>query len=695
VDVSSSQQQIAGLRSALSALVAEQQLALRLVTTDETVAWESLCAAALPSLDAGVVAGLRSRVALPLERFTKARESDRKALQDRRLDLVDQILDESSFARHEQHRHQVDRRLVDLRTRLKALRALPGFIERLDDVRHGKTLKVDAQQRVQEHESLQKEIAQLEAESARVANICARHRRSRLQLDDVDEQIRRVGEAALQDARRGLAEVLLQRGVGLEELFVDNDHAGPIAHRVRGLQARRQLLLRIGEHLDTTLAEMATVHTRLDSGDPFARTAAGAMLLELAPRIDGLVPRWKAGIEGALHANVDALITPGASDDEWWVALFPDVDALDEDPSTVALRRVAPGTVVDGAASRAVPAAPAADDNPDATFLPAFSGVFTRHGPVVPPESRPAARGGAFPRGTRLGRYVVEGLIGKGGMAEVYLAHQLGHADFRKRVVLKRMATDLRGIDDVDRMFAREAQTAARLNHPNIVQIFDYQAIDGEAFIVMEHLEGVTLLKLANLLRQAGQELPVPIVLRTIADAARGLHAAHTHGDERGQLTGLIHRDISPDNLFLTTSGFTKVLDFGIAKRDDLTTLTGKNELKGKIPYMAPEQIQSEVLDARADLFSLGATAYWLLCGERPFTGTNEVAVLHAVLTKLPPPVRVSRPDVNDGVEQFVLSLLSKHRNDRPPSAAVVARRCEQLGAATHDDVADFFANVR
>jgi serine/threonine protein kinase len=146
-----------------------------------------------------------------------------------------------------------------------------------------------------------------------------------------------------------------------------------------------------------------------------------------------------------------------------------------------------------------------------------------------------AQQRGAFARGTQLGRYVVEGLIGKGGMAEVYLASQRGHADFHKRVVLKRMATDVRDVDDIDRMFAREAQTAARLSHPNVVQIFDYQCVDGEAFIVMEHLDGLSLLKLSTLMRAAGRELPVPAVLRFVADAARGLHAAHTHADERGQ----------------------------------------------------------------------------------------------------------------------------------------------------------------
>jgi hypothetical protein len=696
MDVNAALGRIAHLQEQEVALAAQQQLALRLLTTQETVAWEALCAAALPSLASEVVAGLCARVALPIDRFATAQERDRKALHESRLDLYDQMLDEVEFARLEQHRHLVEQRLVDLRARMKALRSQPGLVERIDDVRRGKPVKPDVLERVQEHDALQRELAKLESESTRVAAICARHRRARLQIADVDDQIRRIDGAALTEARRALAEDLLGRGRAFEDVFVDDPGLQPLAHRVRSLQARRTLLDRIAERLDAAAAELEAIRTRLTAAETFVRSAGAALLLELEPRHEALLSTLQHGLEAATHAAVDELVSPGSADDVWWVVLFPDVDVLDEEPSTVAMRRGAEPLATDETLLPAdlLPAPAKPDHASETAFLPSLSGVFTTKGPIVAPEARAIDRG-AFARGTRLGRYVVEGLIGKGGMAEVYLAQQLGHADFKKRVVLKRMATDLRGIEDVDRMFAREAQTAARLNHPNVVQIFDYQAIDGEAFIVMEHLEGVSLLKLANLLRQGGRDLAVPQVLRAIADAARGLHTAHTHGDDRGQPSGLIHRDISPDNLFLTTTGFTKVLDFGIAKRDDLTTLTGKNELKGKIPYMAPEQIQSESLDARADIFSLGATAYWLLCGQRPFVGTNEVAVLHAVLTRPPPPLRAVRPDLDDEVERFVLSMLEKDRNDRPPTAAAVARRCEQLGAASHEDLADLLSQLR
>jgi serine/threonine-protein kinase len=331
----------------------------------------------------------------------------------------------------------------------------------------------------------------------------------------------------------------------------------------------------------------------------------------------------------------------------------------------------------------------------------ASTGVFAEIAALIgasdddAPASRPPQKAedsgsgihtGQFRKGLRVGRYVVERLIGKGGMAEVYLAVQEGHAGFRKHVVLKRMNEDLRGHSEIALMFSREAHIAGQLQHPNLVNVFDFLAIDGEAFIVMEYLRGASLQRCANVSRRDGRPLSTPVVLRLIADAARGLHAAHMLTDDDDKPIGLIHRDISPDNLFLTKNGFTKVLDFGIAKRDDLTTLTGKNELKGKIPYMAPEHIQSESLDARADIFSLGATLYWLLSGTRPFVGHNEVATLHAVLTKPPPPL--AEFGIAADVESLVMSMLDKDRQRRPASAAAVAQACERLGAGSHDDAA-------
>jgi serine/threonine-protein kinase len=321
-------------------------------------------------------------------------------------------------------------------------------------------------------------------------------------------------------------------------------------------------------------------------------------------------------------------------------------------------------------------------------FAPSATGVFHAPGPTI--SATPKA---IVAKGRRVGRHLVEGLIGKGGMAEVYLACQEGHAGFRKRVVLKRMNDDLRGHKDLAAMFSREAQIAGLLSHPNLVQVFDYHAADDEVFIVMEYLEGLSLNRLANRLREAGEALEEAVVLRLVADAARGLHAVHTLTDDDGRAIGIVHRDISPDNLFLTTSGLTKVLDFGIAKRDDLTTLTGKNELKGEIPYMAPEHFHSEPLDGRADLFSLGATLYWLLSGQRPFTGHDEVATLHAVLTKEPAPLSEGA-NVRAGVWELVSAFLAKRRDDRPATAREVAARCLELGAASHDDAAECLLRV-
>jgi hypothetical protein len=213
-----------------------------------------------------------------------------------------------------------------------------------------------------------------------------------------------------------------------------------------------------------------------------------------------------------------------------------------------------------------------------------------------------------FAPGSRVGRCVIKCLVGKGGMGEVYRAQLEGEHGFSRAVVLKRLSIERDGDHGVLAAFVREAEIAARIAHPNVVQIFDLQSHGGEPFIMMEFLDGLPLNKMATRARQAGLVIPPAILARCALDSARGLHAAHSMRSDDGVLVGLVHRDVSPDNLFLCHNGFTKLLDFGIARRSDLTTMTGKNELKGKIPFMSPEQILGEPLDARSDLFSLGST---------------------------------------------------------------------------------------
>ena len=298
-----------------------------------------------------------------------------------------------------------------------------------------------------------------------------------------------------------------------------------------------------------------------------------------------------------------------------------------------------------------------------------------------------------FAPGSRVGRCVIKCLVGKGGMGEVYRAQLEGEHGFSRAVVLKRLSIERDGDHGVLAAFVREAEIAARIAHPNVVQIFDLQSHGGEPFIMMEFLDGLPLNKMATRARRAELVIPPAILARCALDSARGLHAAHSMRSDDGVLVGLVHRDVSPDNLFLCHNGFTKLLDFGIARRSDLTTMTGKNELKGKIPFMSPEQILGEPLDARSDLFSLGSSLYWLLTGEKAFTGENEMATLYAVVNKPHRPMLELRADAGV-LTELVESLLQKSRDDRPSSALEVVKRLERCAPATNEEAAAFLQQV-
>jgi tRNA A-37 threonylcarbamoyl transferase component Bud32 len=644
----------------------ELQAASRLTLTEETSTWEALCEAIVPSFSRPVLVAA-GFTAADVEALIGARDRAAAALESGRLDATDHVLDEDDFVRLDRHRRATAQRLDEVRVRIKALRREPGLLDRLEEQLKGKTIRGSADA-LNEHNQLVKDAAALEAEGNRVANISARHRKAKIRLTEFDQQLRALDAEAVESARKLYAARVAQLSP-----YEDKVETDPIAaawlQRLRGLRAKQALFDRLGEELALVQPNLEKLQLRATSTVPIVVAYTLPYDLSTAgPLIVAALERIRSSV--ATIAPFDAYTDVRAhSLGGWWDAM---------------------GFVT----GPPLPVFAAAPDDVTAVVLPptaSHTGVLTvpARAPVIATDAR-----NIFGRGQRIGRYVVEGLIGKGGMAEVYLARQEGHAQFEKRVVLKRMSHDLRGHADLDRMFAREAQIAAKLQHPNLVQIYDYQCVDDEVFIVMEYLEGLPLQKLATPLRATGTPLSVGLALRCIADAARGLHAAHASRDDEGKSLGLVHRDISPDNLFLTTSGFTKVLDFGIAKRDDLTTLTGKNELKGKIPYMSPEQIQSDDLDGRADLFSLGATLFWLLVGQRPFGGTNEVATLHAVLTKTPPRLGDHRNDVSPEVQALIDALLEKRRDDRPANAGVVARRCEEIGAVNHDEAAEVLASV-
>ena len=328
---------------------------------------------------------------------------------------------------------------------------------------------------------------------------------------------------------------------------------------------------------------------------------------------------------------------------------------------------------------------------------------------VVPYDEASKRRPSSAP--LRLGRYTLDKIIAQGGMAEIWLATLGGPSRFSRKVALKRIRPGLvkmaarqakDGVNNQIEMFVREARLLASLKHQNIVEVIELgvepaQRPEGlpEYFIAMEFLEGLTLRDLALRVWQARLALPLEIVVRAIGDACLGLDHVHQLLDEQGQPANLVHRDISPDNLFLTTAGVTKLLDFGIAKREDWSGLTVAGELKGKVPYMAPEQLKGERVDGRTDLYSVGVVLYWLLTGRRPIDGPSEVFTMKAILDDAPRPLRAFNPQVPPLLEEVVLSCLEKDPANRISSASALHDTLSMLLLGLHGAPPDARAVVK
>ena len=280
---------------------------------------------------------------------------------------------------------------------------------------------------------------------------------------------------------------------------------------------------------------------------------------------------------------------------------------------------------------------------------------------------------------TPLGKYKLVKLIASGGMAEVYLAKQAGAAGFEKLVCLKRILPHLARDKQFVEMFLNEARLAARLDHPNIVSIFDLGEANGNYFIAMEFIDGPSLRAVHKTAEGRGEFLPIPEICKIISMAAGGLQYAHDLSDERGGPLGLVHRDISPDNILVHRNGAAKVVDFGIAKAANSSSQTRTGTLKGKVAYMPPEQLRGEPLDRRTDVFALGVVLYELLAGKRPWEGTSEVALIGKIMTEEPTPLSELRPDAPEGLVAIVDKALAKDRAQRYQSCHELQADLESL----------------
>jgi serine/threonine-protein kinase len=226
----------------------------------------------------------------------------------------------------------------------------------------------------------------------------------------------------------------------------------------------------------------------------------------------------------------------------------------------------------------------------------------------------------AWEPGTEFSRYVIDSRLAGGGMAEVWRARVKGAAGFERRIVIKTMLTALQHRHELVQMFVAEAGIAGRLSHPNIVHVFDFGQLEGRYFIAMEYVPGVTLRFAHKRALARGERLPIATALHVMIDVCAALHHLHEIADDDGPL-GLVHRDLSPDNIIVSTSGAAKLIDFGAARMTARTPLS--SSFVGKYRYAAPERIRNDGENRRADLYSVGVILYELLVGTRPFEGSD------------------------------------------------------------------------
>ncbi|KFE65244.1 Serine/Threonine protein kinase [Hyalangium minutum] len=273
-------------------------------------------------------------------------------------------------------------------------------------------------------------------------------------------------------------------------------------------------------------------------------------------------------------------------------------------------------------------------------------------------------------------------------MAEVFLARADGPRGFSKTLVLKRILPHLAGDEQFVEMFLSEARLVARINHPNVVQIFDFGEFDGAYYIAMEFIDGPNLRALMRRAGSLGQSIPPALCAKMVASACEGLAHAHELVDPETQKPfGLVHRDVSPDNILIDRNGTVKVVDFGIAKAVGQTHLTKAGMVKGKLPYMPPEQMRGRPLDRRVDVFALGMVLYELLTFRRPFSAKGEADIMEAILHK--PMKRLSEylPGAPEALERIVQRCLAKNREERYPSCRQLRADLERFVLSTGEPV--------
>jgi serine/threonine-protein kinase len=307
--------------------------------------------------------------------------------------------------------------------------------------------------------------------------------------------------------------------------------------------------------------------------------------------------------------------------------------------------------------------------------------------PIEPPGPPPP---GASP-GQRFGRYTLSAELASGGMATVYLAKAEGPGGFEKLIALKRIHPHLAKETSFVEMFLDEARIASRIDHPNVCSVFDFGKVDGGYYIAMEFIQGETLGAVYKKIAASREEREAPtwpaLAAHVVADACEGLHAAHETKDDHGKSLDVIHRDISPQNLFLAFDGHVSIVDFGIARAEGRLHKTKTGAMKGKLGYVSPEQCTRQELDRRVDIWAMGIVLWELLTGEKLFRRNNDPDTLMAVLDATIAPPSKLNPKVPPALDRVVLKALSRDRDERYATARELGRDLARVIASSPEPV--------
>jgi serine/threonine-protein kinase len=289
--------------------------------------------------------------------------------------------------------------------------------------------------------------------------------------------------------------------------------------------------------------------------------------------------------------------------------------------------------------------------------------------------------------GSRLGRYELLALIGRGGMATVWAARIAGTGEVGRWVAVKVILPSLASDPELDKMFLDEGRLARRIRHPNVVEVFEVADHEGTPFLAMEWIEGESLHALLTATARRRTITPA-MAVSLVARVAAGLHIAHGLCDDDGKLLGVVHRDVSPHNILMSTDGAVKLVDFGVAKaRGRLAETTSAGQLKGKFGYMSPEQATDKPVDRRSDIFSLGIVLFELTTGRRLFRGRNDAETLRQVTSaEIPSPSLIVK-NYPSRLERIVLKALERDPMRRYQSAVALQHDLEAYLERAHSRI--------